>query len=80
MEPRDDSLDPYLVCKICGMTLRERSELVEHLRTEHEILELASFAAATMAAEQERDRMAGEFRRRFELLKKELAGHEQAER
>ncbi len=80
MEPRDVSLDPYLVCKICGITLRERSELVEHLRTEHEILELASFAAATMAAEQERDRMAGEFRRRFELLKKELAGHEQAER
>ncbi|HUI01271.1 MAG TPA: hypothetical protein VLX56_06545 [Nitrososphaerales archaeon] len=46
------------------------------MRTEHEILELASYAANTMAAEQERDRTAGEFRRRFELLKRELAGHE----
>jgi len=50
--------------------------LIEHLRTEHEILELASYTAATMAAEQERDKMAAEFRRRFDLLKKELAGHE----
>ncbi len=66
----------YLVCKICEKEFRDRTDLIEHLRTEHEILELASYTANTMAAEQERDRTAGEFRRRFELLKRELAGHE----
>ncbi len=66
----------YINCKICGKEYRDRSDLIEHLRTEHEILELASYTAATMASEQERDRTAGEFRRRFELLKRELAGHE----
>ena len=66
----------YINCKICQKDYRDRSDLIEHLRTEHEILELASYTAATMAAEQERDRTAGEFKRRFELLKRELAGHE----
>ena len=66
----------YINCKICQKEYRDRSDLIEHLRTEHEILELASYTAATMAGEQERDRTAGEFRRRFELLKRELAGHE----
>jgi hypothetical protein len=66
----------YITCKICQKDYRDRSDLIEHLRTEHEILELASYTAATMAAEEERDRTAGEFRRRFELLKRELAGHE----
>ena len=66
----------YIICKICQKDYRDRTELIEHLRTEHEILELASYTANTMAAEQERDRTAGEFRRRFELLKRELAGHE----
>ena len=65
-----------LACNICRRDFRDRSELIEHLRTEHELLELASYTAATMTAEQERDMMAGEFRRRFELLKRELAGHE----
>jgi hypothetical protein len=58
------------------MDFEDRGSLIEHLRIEHEILELASYAAATMAAEQDRDRLASEFRRRFELLKRELAGHE----
>ena len=66
----------HLICKICQKDFRDRSDLIEHLRTEHEILELASYTAATMAAEQERDKMATEFKRRFELLKRELAGHE----
>ncbi len=65
----------YIICNICNRDFRDRTELIEHLRTEHEILELASYTAATMAAEQERDRTAAEFRRRFELLKRELAGH-----
>jgi hypothetical protein len=63
-------------CKICQKDYRDRSDLIEHLRTEHEILELASYTATTMASEEERDRTAREFRRRFELLKRELAGHE----
>jgi hypothetical protein len=66
----------YIECKICLGRFRDRTDLIEHLRTEHEILELASYTAATMASEQERDRMASEFKRRFELLKRELAGHE----
>ena len=66
----------YINCKICQKDFQDRSDLIEHLRTEHEILELASYTAATMAAEQERDKMASEFKRRFELLKRELAGHE----
>jgi Zinc finger, C2H2 type len=80
VEVHDERAGFYIFCKICDKDFKDRSELIEHLRMEHEILELASYAAATMAAEQERDRMAGEFRRRFELLKRELAGHEQAER
>ena len=66
----------YITCKICQKDHGDRSDLIEHLRTEHEVLELASYTAATMASEQERDRTAGEFRRRFDLLKRELAGHE----
>jgi hypothetical protein len=73
----DDGLSPssYVICKICDKEFRERSDLIEHLRIEHEALELASYTAATMASEQERDRTASEFRRRFDLLKRELAGH-----
>ena len=66
----------YINCKICQKESSDRSDLIEHLRTEHEILELASYTAATMAGEQGRVRAAEEFRRRFELLKRELAGHE----
>ena len=66
----------YLNCKICKREFKDQGDLIEHLRTEHEILELDSYTAATMAAEQERDKTAGEFKRRFELLKRELAGHE----
>ena len=66
----------YIDCKICQKDYRDRTDLIEHLRTEHEVLELASYTAATMAAEQERDRTASEFRSRFDLLKRELAGHE----
>jgi hypothetical protein len=65
-----------VICTICEKDCKDRSDLIEHLRTEHEILELASYAAATMASEEERDRTAKDFRRRFELLKGKLAGHE----
>ena len=64
------------ICTICEKSYGDRSDLIEHLRTEHEILELASYAAATMVSEEDRDRAAKEFMRRFELLKRGLAGHE----
>jgi len=76
METDERALGSYIICKICDKDYRDRTDLIEHLRTEHEILELAAYTANTMASEQERDRTAGEFRRRFELLKRELAGHE----
>jgi hypothetical protein len=76
MGDEERTAGPYINCKICQKEFRDRSDLIEHLRTEHEILELASYTANTMAAEQERDKTASEFRRRFDLLKRELAGHE----
>jgi len=76
MDSVERTTGSLITCKICQKDYSDRSDLIEHLRTEHEILELASYTAATMANEEDRDRMAGEFRRRFELLKRELAGHE----
>jgi len=76
METDERSPGSYVSCKICEKEFGDRSDLIEHLRTEHEVLELASYTAATMVSEQDRDRTASEFRRRFELLKRELAGHE----
>ena len=64
-------------CAICERPLGDRTELIEHLRTEHELLEVASYAAATMAGDQERDRTATDYHRRFELLKKELSGRQE---
>jgi hypothetical protein len=66
----------FISCKICGKDCQERADLIEHLRTEHETLELASYAAATMANDEERDRTAMEFRRRFDHLRREVAGQE----
>jgi len=48
--------------------------LVKHLSSEHEIQEITSFAAETMMKEQERDRIARQFYREFEQIKRELAG------
>ena len=62
---------PYQ-CKICMQTFVGKTGLIEHLRTEHEGLEVVSFAATTMAQEQDRDRTAKEFHRQFEQIKKEL--------
>jgi hypothetical protein len=76
METDERARGLNVICKICGKDYRDRTDLIEHLRTEHEVLELASYTASTMSNEQDRDRMASEFKRRFELLKRELAGHE----
>ena len=77
MEGSRDSLGQPYLCAICERSLGDRTELIEHLRSEHEILEVASYAAATMADDQERDRTAMDYHRRFELLKKELSGHQE---
>ena len=51
----------------------DKTALVEHLRLEHEILEVASYAASTMMQEQDRDKIAREFFRQLEQIKKEIA-------
>jgi hypothetical protein len=40
---------------------------------EHEILEVASYAASTMMQEQDRDKIAREFFRQLDQIKKEIA-------
>jgi hypothetical protein len=67
-EPKDS----IYMCKICMRQMDGRTGLIEHLRTEHESLEVVSFAATTMVQEQERDKSAMEFHRQFEQIKKEL--------
>jgi hypothetical protein len=61
-------------CKICGLSpISDKTLLVEHLRSVHEILELASYAATTMMHEEDRDRIAQEYFRQLEQIKKEIA-------
>jgi hypothetical protein len=69
------SSDPEsYTCKICGMAnLADKTVLVEHLRTEHEILEVASYVATTMMHDQDRDRIAHEYFKQLEQIKKEIA-------
>jgi len=64
---------PYY-CRICQRQVEGKTALVEHLRTDHEMLEIVSYASTTMVQEQERDRVAMEFHRQFEHIKKELTG------
>jgi tRNA U54 and U55 pseudouridine synthase Pus10 len=66
--------DESIPCKICERDFADKTSLVEHLRIEHEILEIASYAASTMIQEEERDKVAREFHRQFEQIKRELAG------
>ena len=61
-------------CKICGRErIPDKTLLVEHLRTEHEILEVASYAATTMMHEEVRDKIANEYFKQLEQIKKEIA-------
>ena len=60
-------------CRICIKPFADKTTLVEHLRLEHEILEVASYAASTMMNEQDRDKIAREFFRQLEQIKKEIA-------
>ena len=69
------SSDPEsYTCKVCGVQgIADKTLLVEHLRTEHEILEVASYAATTMIHEEDRDRIAREYYKQLEQIKKEIA-------
>jgi hypothetical protein len=60
-------------CRICLKEYPDKTALVEHLRAEHEMLEVASYAASTMMQEEDRDRIAREFFRQLERIKKEIA-------
>ena len=61
-------------CKICGIeNIPDKTLLVEHLRNEHEILEVASYAATTMIHEEDRDRISQEYFKQLEQIKKEIA-------
>jgi len=60
-------------CRICLKPYPDKTTMVEHLRLEHEILEVASYAASTMMQEQDRDKIAREFHRQLEQIKKEIA-------
>jgi hypothetical protein len=61
-------------CKICGASsIVDKTAMVEHLRNEHEILEVSSYAATTMMHEEERDRIAREYFKQLDQIKKEIA-------
>jgi hypothetical protein len=61
-------------CKICGASsIADKTAMVEHLRNEHEILEVSSYAATTMMHEEERDRIAREYFKQLDQIKKEIA-------
>ncbi len=65
-------MDSMYLCKICLTQVDGRTGIMEHLRTEHETLEVVSYAATTMIQEQDRDKVAMDYNRQFEHLKKEL--------
>ncbi|MDA4118263.1 MAG: hypothetical protein OK455_07960 [Thaumarchaeota archaeon] len=69
----EDKEDGYH-CGICSREFLDKTSLVEHLRIDHEILEIVSYAATSMVQEQERDKIAREYHRQFEQIKRELAG------
>ena len=61
-------------CKICGLeSITDKTLLVEHLRNEHEILEVASYTATTMIHDEDRDRISREYFKQLEQIKKEIA-------
>jgi hypothetical protein len=62
-------------CRICLRGFYDKTALVEHLRADHEPLEVESYAAATMMMEDDRDKVARDFFREFERLRRELRGN-----
>lgn len=73
---QSEASDTHYTCKVCLKEVIGKTGLVEHLRNEHEVLEVISYAATTMMLEEDRDRIAMEFHRQFEHIKKELTGED----
>jgi hypothetical protein len=63
-------------CRICLKGFHDKTALVEHLRADHEPLEIESYTAATMMMEDDRDKVARDFFREFEHLRRELRGND----
>jgi hypothetical protein len=63
-------------CRICLKGFPDKIALVEHLRTDHEPLEVASYAATTITMEEDRDSVAREFFRQLERIRSELRGED----
>ena len=63
-------------CKICLKGFYDKTALVEHLRADHEPLEVESYAATTMIMEDDRDKVARDFFLEFERLREELRGND----
>lgn len=63
-------------CRICLEGFYDKTSLVEHLRADHEPLEVESYAATTMMMEDDRDKVARDFFREFERLRRELKGND----
>jgi hypothetical protein len=63
-------------CRICLKGLHDKTALVEHLRADHEPLEVESYTATTMMMEDDRDKVARDFFREFERLRRELKGND----
>ena len=59
-------------CRICLGEFPSREDLIEHFDSDHEDLEIKSYAAKTMTMEEDRDKEALEFLRQLELIKEEL--------
>jgi len=68
----DASLEAYK-CRICMKEFTNKTSMVEHLRQEHEMLEVFSYAASTMIMEEDRDRVAREFFAQLEHIKRETS-------
>lgn len=63
-------------CEICLRGFPDKTALVEHLRAGHEPLEVESYVATSMMMEDERNRVAREFFRQIEVVRKRLRGEE----
>jgi hypothetical protein len=57
-------------CKLCSRDNLDREAFINHLKADHEPLEMVSFAAVTITDEQDRDAAAVEFNHRFQGLKR----------
>ena len=60
-----ETSDDLFECRICGREIPGKMSLVQHLRLEHDVLELANYGAITMVLEQRRDSLAVGLHRLF---------------